>query len=71
MSPTMRNMSASPPQITHDELTAQRLLNELPPAKADIIRLYSLKKGQPVLATLKEALLKTADQINSDGLIPA
>lgn len=66
-------MNITPTPITHDELTATRLLSELPPEKAEAIRKYSLWKGQSVLATLKEALLKTADQINTnaDGLIPA
>lgn len=61
------------PSLTHDELTATRLLSELPPEKAEAIRKYSLWKGQTLLATLKEALLKTADEINAkaDGLIPA
>jgi hypothetical protein len=58
-------ISMSTPALTHDDLTAQRLLDSLPPEKADVIRKYSLFKGQSLVATLKESLLKTADQINA------
>lgn len=55
------------PSLTHDDLTAQRLLDSLPPEKAEVIRKYTLFKGQSLVATLKEALLKTADQINTES----
>lgn len=57
----------STPSLTHDDITAQRLLADLPPEKAEIIRKYTLFRGQSLVTTLKEALLKTADQINTES----
>ena len=57
----------STPTLTHDDLTAQRLLDSLPPEKAEAIRKYTLFKGQSLVQTLKEALLRTADQINTES----
>ena len=51
--------------ITHEELSANKLLSELPTEKQEVLRRYSLMKGQTMVATLKECLLKVADEINA------
>jgi hypothetical protein len=58
----------TPTPITHEELSANKLLAELPPDKAEILRKYSLWKGQSLVTTLKEALLRTADEINTQPM---
>lgn len=60
-------MSTALAPITHEELSANRLLSELPPEKQEIIRRYSLMKGQTIVATLKESLIKVADEINASA----
>lgn len=57
---------ATPP-ITHAELTATQMLETLPPAAAETIRRYSLAKGQSIVQTLKDGLLKIADEVNTSA----
>lgn len=63
---TIIDTMATPP-ITHAELTATQMLETLPPAAAETIRRYSLAKGQSIVQTLKDGLLKIADEVNTSA----
>lgn len=51
--------------IAEAEVSAIELFHHLPPEKRAVVHRYSLMKGQTIVATLKECLLKVSDEINA------
>lgn len=42
--------------ITHEELAAQKLLDQLSPPKREALRLYALRSNKPLTEVIGEAL---------------
>lgn len=49
--------------MTHEDLSANNILKELPPEKAASLRRYAVRSGMPITQVIKQALLKIADEI--------
>lgn len=49
--------------MTHDDLSAQTLVDGLPPESRDAIKAYAVRKGLPLREVVKEAILFTAQRL--------
>ena len=50
--------------MTHDDITANRLLNELPQEAREKLHTLATRRKVPMTALIKEGLLKIAKDIN-------
>lgn len=50
--------------MTHDDITAERLLSELPPEAREQLHTLATRRKVPMTTLIKEGLLKIAQDIN-------
>lgn len=67
----MSSTTTQAPVVTHDDITIQRLLEEIPVQAASALQTLAVQKRTPMRELVKAGLLKVANEITNPGGTPA
>lgn len=67
----MSTSTTQAPVVTHDDITIQRLLEEIPVQAASALQTLAVQKRTPMRELVKAGLLKVANEITNPAGAPA
>lgn len=56
--------------MTHEDLVAKKILDELPPADARTLRQFAVRSGKSMVEVMKTGLLHVSREINTGKKLP-
>lgn len=56
--------------MTHEDLVAKKILDELPPDDARTLRQFAVRSGKSILEVIKVGLLHVSREINTGKALP-